>query len=257
MNRIIFLGASLLVFSATSAFSQNNQKPMEFFENMYDQPWQLTKLNGEPPIQAMGGSTPFFQFTKEGRYAAKVGCNNMMGQYTMEGDSLRFGSGAGTMMACPLEFMEQDKKVSDMLSKVTNFNFREQYLQLIADGEVLAELKPMPRDFTEFTNTRWVLRTFKGKPIERPENNREAFLQFREDGFRAQKFCNQIRGGYTKEGHQLSLKAGPMTRMACPHPLEGDWLRAIAEVDSYEIFGEELRLQKGRQVIAVYQAIYY
>lgn len=75
--------------------------------------WRIDSLAGqevstlptgrrEPHVILRSGDEP--------RYSATVGCNGMMGDYTQNGESLSFGSGASTMMACPppLDVLERN-----------------------------------------------------------------------------------------------------------------------------------------------------
>jgi len=76
-----------------------------------------------------------------GRVAGSSGCNRYMGSIVngrMPGE-LSFGPLAGTMMACPEEIMETEKRYMDLLSRVTRFSFHLGKLALTSvdeDGNV-------------------------------------------------------------------------------------------------------------------------
>jgi putative lipoprotein len=57
--------------------------------------------------------------------------------------------------------------------------------------------------------------------------------------------CNQITGGYTLEGDQLSFGPTAMTRRACIEggELEREFAKALQETRSYDIAGDVLRLR--------------
>ena len=65
--------------------------------------WGLTLLDGASVPETAGRREPYLLFQDgEGlRFAATVGCNMMMGGVERDGDILRFGNVATTMMACP------------------------------------------------------------------------------------------------------------------------------------------------------------
>ena len=81
------------------------------------------------------------QFVEPGRVAGDTGCNRYMGSIVngrMPGE-LSFGPLAGTMMACPEEIMETEKRYMDLLSRVTRFSFHLGKLALTSvdeDGNV-------------------------------------------------------------------------------------------------------------------------
>lgn len=43
---------------------------------------------------------PSLEFTDDGRYAGSDGCNNLMGSWEVEGDTVDLGAMASTLMAC-------------------------------------------------------------------------------------------------------------------------------------------------------------
>lgn len=64
--------------------------------------WNLTELNGQPLNLEGGGEAPYLIFFPEtGRIAGSGGCNRIMGAYNLEGNQLKIGPIASTMMACP------------------------------------------------------------------------------------------------------------------------------------------------------------
>jgi len=74
--------------------------------------WLLTRLDGETVTPEPGAQEPHLALLggEDRRLAATMGCNRMLGGYTLEGPELSFGPVAATMMACPepLASLEQD-----------------------------------------------------------------------------------------------------------------------------------------------------
>ncbi len=73
------------------------------------------------------------------------------------------------------------------------------------------------------TNTYWRIEAMSGAPVAAVENRREAHLVLLdppEMRFRATVGCNQLIGGYERDGDSLTFGAAAMTRMACPPPLD-------------------------------------
>lgn len=85
--------------------------------------WRLVELNGVK-ITNNKDKPMFIQFSKDNRYAAFTGCNNMMGSYEIKEDIMRikFTKGASTMMACP--DMTTEQEFAEMLEKVDNYSLK-------------------------------------------------------------------------------------------------------------------------------------
>jgi copper homeostasis protein (lipoprotein) len=91
--------------------------------------WKLVELNGKP-VKQIGNKDYFLKLnSKDGRFSAYAGCNNLMGSYVMKTTfSLSFSGVASTMMACTN--MDLEQKFGAMLEKVDNYVIVENKLQL-------------------------------------------------------------------------------------------------------------------------------
>jgi uncharacterized lipoprotein YbaY/heat shock protein HslJ/uncharacterized lipoprotein NlpE involved in copper resistance len=75
------------------------------------------------------------------RVSGSAGCNRVTGTFELDGDRLRFGQTAGTMMACP-EGMEQEKRFLATLAQVERYRIRGSHLELLdADGVARARFE--------------------------------------------------------------------------------------------------------------------
>ena len=93
--------------------------------------WKLVELKGQPIAKSTNASKEMFlQLVKENRYAAYAGCNNMMGGYELNENTLRikFTKGASTMMACP--DMETEQAFAKMLEMVDNYSINGNQMTL-------------------------------------------------------------------------------------------------------------------------------
>jgi heat shock protein HslJ len=76
------------------------------------------------------------------RVAGFSGCNNMMGNYVLEADKLRFDQMGGTLMACVGSGMELEKKFLSVFPQVAHWEIRGETLQLRdADRKTLANFE--------------------------------------------------------------------------------------------------------------------
>jgi putative lipoprotein len=84
----------------------------------------------------------------DGQLEAFTGCNRASGPYSIEGDRVRIGDLAGTMMACDDAVMAVEAAVKSALSGVLRFEVAQDRLTLTADsGTVLVfrvESAPKP-----------------------------------------------------------------------------------------------------------------
>ncbi len=81
-------------------------------------------------VAVMPSTEPDLVFGADGRVSGNATVNRLMGQYALEGDVLRFGALASTMMAGPPENMEQEQRVLAALAHPLR-------VEAAADGDVL------------------------------------------------------------------------------------------------------------------------
>lgn len=70
--------------------------------------FDIVEVHGVPVLES---SAPDITFGADGRVSGRATVNRLMGQYAVEGDVLRFGALATTMMAGPPEHMDQEQRV--------------------------------------------------------------------------------------------------------------------------------------------------
>lgn len=104
----------------------------EPLENTY---WKLVTV-GERKAAAIDEAREahLVLHAEDGRLAGSTGCNRMMGEYERDGDRLRFGQVATTMMACPGEVMGLEREFLDALDAVASWQVEGETLTLV-DGE--------------------------------------------------------------------------------------------------------------------------
>jgi copper homeostasis protein (lipoprotein) len=109
--------------------------------NMY---WKLTALNGKPVLAAANQREPSLVLQSAGlhqRATGSGGCNRFTGSYELDGDSLRFGALAGSMMACE-SGMETEKEYLETLPRVRTWKVLGLHLELFdAAGTLLARFE--------------------------------------------------------------------------------------------------------------------
>ena len=104
--------------------------------------WTLTELDGHAPVSTTGNNPA--QLVLDGsqnRYSGSSGCNRLTGTIELKGDSLNFGAGASTMMACSEPLMQQEQAFTKMLESVTGYRTSGKTLELLAGNKTVAKFK--------------------------------------------------------------------------------------------------------------------
>lgn len=103
--------------------------------------WRVDNLMGHAVDAPPGTREPHFvlQGGAEARFRATMGCNQLIGSYSRDGEALTFGPMAGTRMACPppLDILEQ--RLGQVLSATRSYGIKGQNLELRdAQGAIIA-----------------------------------------------------------------------------------------------------------------------
>ena len=99
--------------------------------------WRPIRL-GEVAIGELPpGSDPYLLLFggANGRFAATVGCNRMMGSLSQQGEGLQFGPAASTLMGCPEPFSQLERELVQVLAATQRYRYQGDRLQLIDQAE--------------------------------------------------------------------------------------------------------------------------
>ena len=104
--------------------------------------WKLARLGDSPVAAADKQREAYLIFaTHELRVSGSGGCNRVTGSFELDGDSLRLGRMAATMMACP-EGMDQEQDFLKSMEKVRGFRIRGRHLEMLdAAGAMIAQFE--------------------------------------------------------------------------------------------------------------------
>lgn len=103
----------------------------------------VVALDGEPVLAT---SSPDIRFGTDGRVSGRATINRLMGQYSLEGDVLRFGALATTMMAGPEELMAQEHRVLTALGHPLRVEAADGDDVLLVSDAGTTLLRPLPGD---------------------------------------------------------------------------------------------------------------
>lgn len=99
--------------------------------------WILQEINNTKPKAAEDNKPMFLQLdAAQNRFNASMGCNTIFGGYELtENNTIKFGEGASTMMACPN--METEAAFGKLLPTITTYQITENKLSLLAGKKVV------------------------------------------------------------------------------------------------------------------------
>jgi copper homeostasis protein (lipoprotein) len=98
--------------------------------------WRVVRLGDETVAAAEGRREPHLLLRAEaeyGQYRATVGCNQIMGGYAIDGDSLRFTPGPTTLMACPPPLAALERALIETLTATSRWRVMANTLELYDD----------------------------------------------------------------------------------------------------------------------------
>ena len=102
--------------------------------------WKILRLGDTEIAPGEGRREPnLILRAGEPRFTATVGCNQISGGYTLDGDRLVFTAGATTRMACPAPLGDWENQLVAVLDKAATWRIDGQTLELLdAAGNPLA-----------------------------------------------------------------------------------------------------------------------
>ncbi|MDK2768302.1 MAG: META domain-containing protein [Sphingomonas sp.] len=81
--------------------------------------WRIQKIAGASVID---NSPATLMFDHQGQLSGNASCNKLIASYTVQGDKLTISPVGTTRMACPPAFMNQERRLVDLLGKVTRYD---------------------------------------------------------------------------------------------------------------------------------------
>jgi heat shock protein HslJ len=185
-------------------------------------------------------------FQEDGTVAVVADCNNAMGSYTIDGNSLTIEMGPMTLAACPPESRSDDFVKYLGASAIYFFENGNMFIDMMADGGTMefapgvVEGMQMDESVTTISliSHTWELGAYVSRNeatvVDDPENYT---LTFNADGTVAIKAdCNNAIGSYTDDGSSISIEIGPMTMAACEsESFSEEFITALGSLGNYGI----------------------
>ncbi len=134
MKQITFALALLLTLSASTC--SNSPESMSALK---DTKWNIETLAGEALQLPADVEKPWLKLSGDNLQGFN-GCNQLIGQYLLDGKALSFASVGSTKMYCE-GLQPVENAVMEMLSKVDSFKLDKDVMKLMGAGKELATLK--------------------------------------------------------------------------------------------------------------------
>ena len=212
--------------------------------------WRLTALRGLDTKELSAvrqGVTARFD---SGRLQGFSGCNQMVGSYTIAGDTVTMSALAGTMMACPAPVMRVEDALKKTLAGTLQFAVTGNHLTLTAPGDsdplLVFEAAPAPRldgvtwEVTGYNNGRHA--------VVSPLGGTSVTLAFVGGTVTGNAGCNTFRAPYKRDGASLTIGPVVATRKHCNGTgvmqQENEFLLALESTTTWAIERDLLDLHR-------------
>jgi heat shock protein HslJ len=103
--------------------------------------WQIDAIDGAaPPKDAPATLT----FHTDGRASGTGGCNRWFAAYSLTGEGMTFQQAGATMMACPPDVMQAERRFHDALARVAGFDIDRTGALILHGGDAAPILRARP-----------------------------------------------------------------------------------------------------------------
>jgi heat shock protein HslJ/uncharacterized lipoprotein YbaY len=216
--------------------------------------WNLTELNGQPPLPA---TTISAEFGEDGRLSGSSGCNSYSAAYEVDGDNININMTpvATTLMACPEPIMAQERAYMEALDAAETYEVsappeggEEELVLFDANGDSVAAFSAVSQDLA---GSSWdVISYNNGRGgVVSVIIGTEITANFAENGELAGNAgCNDYFGAYEADGENISMGPFGTTRKACQEPegimqQENEYLAALETAATYKIDGATMNMR--------------
>lgn len=129
---LLVAGAALLALRAAPAVARPDPR------QLVGPTWRAEDIAGRGVLDRV---QPSLGFSPDRRVQGQGGCNGFSGPYVAEGDRLRIGPLAASMMGCPGAIGEQERRFLAALAEVRGWRLERDLLHLTsAEGTTLIRL---------------------------------------------------------------------------------------------------------------------
>jgi heat shock protein HslJ len=213
--------------------------------------WTLVEL---PPDNLIERVTLTLAF-EGGRVGGTDGCNRFRGSYSTEGDGLRIGQLAGTMMACPEPVMQQGRRFTTALDSARGATLDGDALVLVdGNGETVARFEAQAQFIAD---SRWHVTGYNNGRQAVVGTARETSLSLEFDAagtVTGSAGCNSFRASYRGDGGLLDIGPPAAGRRVCDEAVmaqESAFFEALGRSAALRIEGDRLELRDDQGALQI------
>lgn len=152
-----------------------------------------------------------------GTLSANAGCNSMNGGYTLDGDVLKVSAMASTQMACDEALMDQDSRLSELLTSSPTVAVDGDGMVLTSGDASITFLDRVVADPDRpLEGTEWTLTSIiSNEAISSLPADAEASMTITDGQAAVATGCNRGSAGVTIEGDTIEFGPMALTKMMC------------------------------------------
>ena len=209
--------------------------------------WRLTQISGAEPAGLATLARAVTVRFEAGQARGFSGCNSFSGGYELEGDRLKLGQLASTMMACPEPGSSVEQAFQRAFAGTLQFSVDgDRLLASAASGATLRFEREAP---PQLDGSSWKVTSFNNNrhAVVGVIGDQDITLSFEDGKVSGSAGCNQFHSTYTMQGDSIRFGPAATTRRACDEPLmtqEQEFLAALASAVSWRIDGNVLDLHR-------------
>jgi heat shock protein HslJ len=199
--------------------------------------WRLDSLTGKDPAVLAALPRQATARFAAGRVTGFSGCNNFTGGYTLDGDRLKLGPLAGTMMACPDPEMAIETAFRAVLMGTVRHAVTGGRLSLTAESGAVLGFAPAPPPGLE--GVTW--------DVISPVAGTRITFSFGDGMASGNAGCNTFRAPYSSQGSGIRIGPAATTRKACaeePMVQERELLAALESAVTWSVDGNMLDMHR-------------
>jgi heat shock protein HslJ len=241
-SRLTILAALTLVALVLPSVANADDAPTD---PLIETEWYLSANNTVPTME---GTSITLSFDENGQMGGSSGCNFYEGNYTIDGNTLQFGSIARSLMGCLADVLQQETRYFAALSQVTGYRRigPDRLVLELSDGSALVFVA-----VPEIAGSSWLLIDDGFPPEDRLITaDSGVTLTFDQDsGVSGNSGCNHYRTTYILMIGSLTFDPILSTSRAClnedANALETHLFAALEATTSYTITPDNLTLYYG------------
>lgn len=120
MNKLVVASAVLLLSGCQNLSNES-------LETAIIGDWQIESVMGAPVVD----SSANLKFTADGRVAGNNSCNNVIGQYVVDGDKVKLTAIGNTRMMCPESLMRRANSIGRAMPLIVTAEIKMNKLEFL------------------------------------------------------------------------------------------------------------------------------